>query len=76
VLKKKEKLKGIKEGLLKGLLDSKREDIIRFLSDFGTIPEDILKSIYDQSNVEVLKTWVKLAGKCESIAEFKTKTNL
>jgi predicted transposase/invertase (TIGR01784 family) len=74
--KEEGKIEGIKEGLVKGLLDSKREDIISFLSDFGTTPEDVMKSIYDQSNVEVLKTWVKLAAKCESIEEFKTKANL
>ena len=37
---------------------SKREDIIAFLSHLGDITEDLKKAIYDQTDMELLKTWL------------------
>jgi predicted transposase/invertase (TIGR01784 family) len=77
ILDEKTMLEGAKEeGKLEGVLDSKREDIIGFLSDLGDITEDLKKAIYEQKDMELLKTWVKLAGRCDSIEEFKIKANL
>jgi hypothetical protein len=64
LLDEKSMVEGAKE---EGSLDSKREDIIAFLSDLGDITEDLKKAIYYQTDMELLKTWVKLAARCESI---------
>lgn len=56
---------------LKG--EGKKEDIIEILSDVGDIPKDLEEVIYKQNDIEKLKSWIKIAAKCESIEEFRTK---
>jgi predicted transposase/invertase (TIGR01784 family) len=55
----------------KGIINSKREDIIGILSELGEVPDSLRKIIYNQNNIEILKQWIKLAARCNSISEFK-----
>lgn len=77
-----EKLKeeGIKEGVAKGKeegkIEGKIEDIIEILTDIGSISESLKEKICNQTDIEVLKLWIKLAARCETIDEFETKAKL
>lgn len=46
-----------------------------FLSDFGTIPENIVTKINSETDLDILTFWMKLAAKSTSIDEFAQKMN-
>ena len=59
------------EGRLEGKLESRIEDIIEILENYGEdISESLRERISSETDVEVLKSWLKIAAKCDSIAEF------
>lgn len=49
----------------------KTEDIIELLEEVGMIPEGLEKRILAQKNLEILRTWLKLASRSRSIEEFE-----
>lgn len=58
---------GIEEGILRG----KREAVLEFLQDYGPVGEALQKKIEDEADAEVLKVWLKLAGRVNSVEEFE-----
>ena len=56
---------GKKEGL--------KEIIIDNLSEHGNIPKNLINLINKQDNMDVLKSWNKVAIMAESLAEFESK---
>lgn len=58
------------EGKSEGKIESKIEDILDFLGSIGTIPEDLKVTITSQTNLDVLKRWLKLAAKATTINDF------
>ena len=40
------------------------------LSDLGDVPSDLEKSIMEETDLEILKNWIKLAAKADSIESF------
>lgn len=62
---------GIKQGLEQGKIHSKKEDILALLSDLGDIPPNLTTYIDNQSDLELLKSWVKKAAKAVSIEDFQ-----
>jgi hypothetical protein len=68
-----ETFKSIKE---EGKVEGKIEDIIEISSDIGTVLEKLKSTICSQTDIEVLKSWIKLAAKCDSIGEFQDKAKL
>lgn len=51
-----------------------RQSILRsFLEDFGSIPPELEKKLFEESDATVLKNWLKIAATSKSIEEFNTK---
>ncbi len=65
---KKEKAEGKAEG--------KAEDIIELLEDIGEPSGTLKKHIMNQTDMEVLKRWLKAAARAESIEDFKKTIGL
>lgn len=61
------------EGWRDGRLTERIETLLEFLSDLGSISEDLHKVILNQKDFNVLKHWVKLAAKANSIEEFQNQ---
>lgn len=66
--------RGIAEGISKGKTEGKTEDILDFLSDLGTVPEPLEKRIRRESDLDVLRAWVKKAARVQSIEQFMQET--
>lgn len=58
------------DGRNEGLLQAKQEDILELLEDFGEIPESLSMKICEETNLDTLKRWHKLAAKTDSIEQF------
>ena len=61
------------EGRSEGRTKECAESIKAFLSDLGTVPENISKQIDRETNLDTLRHWMKLAAKSDSIEEFMEK---
>jgi len=64
----KEKIEGKIEGTI--------ENIIELLEEIRTIPEALKEQILNQTNIEVLKYWLKSAAKAASIRDFEKLSGL
>ena len=53
-----------------GRIEGKREILLNFLNDLGTIPASLHKQIMQEENLDQLTAWVKLAAKSKSIEQF------
>ena len=59
------------EGRLEGRLEGRIEDIMEILENYGEdISDDLRERIKSETDVEILKSWLKIAARCNSIAEF------
>ena len=56
-----------------GKVEDRAESIKDFLSDLGTIPENISKQIDNETDLDTLRRWMKLAAKLDSIEAFIEK---
>lgn len=54
-------------------IKSKKESVLELLEDFGEISEELHKKIMDQKDVTILKKWLKLAARVESMEEFQQR---
>lgn len=61
--------KGVSQGLSQGISDT----IIEFLSEYGTVPENVKERIIAERDIDMLKQWNKLAARASSIEEFVEK---
>ncbi len=57
-------------GLAEGITQGKIHDILDLLNDLGEIPPALKEQITSQRDTETLRSWLKLAAKAESVAEF------
>lgn len=62
-----------KKNYTEGRIEAGIESLKDFLSELGTIPEDITTRIDSETNLDTLRRWVKLAAKSKSIEEFVQK---
>lgn len=53
-----------------GKAEGKAEDILVLLEDIGILSDDIRDKIMNETDLSVLKRWLKLAAKAESIEQF------
>ncbi|MEG0355413.1 MAG: PD-(D/E)XK nuclease family transposase, partial [Lachnospiraceae bacterium] len=53
-----------------GKAEGKAEDIIEILEEYGTVPESVRNAIFSQPDLCVLKKWLKIAAKIDSIEKF------
>ncbi len=52
------------------ITETKVDSILELLEDLGEIPESLEKELYGQTDFDVLKRWLKIAAKAESIEQF------
>lgn len=68
---------GWQEGKREGRQEGKREALISsindILSDSGTVPDSITARISNETDLNVLSQWLKLAARSESIEAFAAK---
>lgn len=53
--------------------ETRRNTIYELLEEFGRIPEELKLHIEKEHSMEVLKKWLKLAAKANSIQDFMDK---
>ena len=58
------------EGKQIGIINGKIESVLELLKDKGEIPEKVKAEIFAETDPEVLKKWLRLAAKSETIEEF------
>ena len=56
--------------------EGKAEDILELLSELGTAPEELCRTIQETTDLEKLKSWLKLAAKAENIGQFREKAGI
>ena len=59
-----------KEMLMDERREGKAESIIELLEDLGVLSEDLRNRIMEETDLSVLKKWLKLAAKAESLEQF------
>ena len=60
------------EGILEGMLEARVGDILELLEDLGEIPQPLKDKICCQTDMDILKGWLKYAAKSDSLAEFES----
>lgn len=60
------------DGRNEGLLQARQEAIVELLEDLGEIPESLGIQICEETDLDTLKRWHKLAAKADSIEQFIT----
>lgn len=61
------------EGIEQGKKLGKQNDIIELLDDIGEVSETLKAKIRKEENRDILKKWLKLAAKAETVEEFEKK---
>ncbi|MEG2146904.1 MAG: hypothetical protein RRY06_09825, partial [Lachnospiraceae bacterium] len=56
-----------------GKAEGKAEAILELLEELDVVPEELKSEILNQPELAVLKRWLKLAAKVESVEQFKDK---
>lgn len=65
--------KGEELGKEEGKIEGKRDSILELLAEVGEISKGLKQRILKEKDEELLKQWLKLAAKSESISEFMDK---
>lgn len=81
VQREEAKEEGIEQGIARGKELGKVEgirlgtvnNIMEFLEDLGEIPETLKSKIMQEEKPDVLRRWLKLAAKAETVEEFEKK---
>lgn len=60
------------EGRIEGKIEGKAEAIIELLEDVGELPDSLIHIIREQTDLETLGKWHKIAAKAQSIEDFIT----
>ena len=61
------------EGIEQGRILGTANDIIELLGEVGEVPEALKNKIMKEEKLEVLRRWLKLAAKAETIEDFEKK---
>ncbi len=67
---------GRAEGWKDGKTKGKAEDVIELLEDLGELSDSLKICIIEQTDLEILKKWLKAAAKAKSIEEFEQAVGL
>lgn len=62
---------GLAEGRAEGRAEGKKELLLEVLEDIGKVPEELKKKIFMETDLTVLKKWIKLAARAESMEQFE-----
>lgn len=63
-------------GRSEGALEIIKESIFSFLKDIDTLPNDLQDFILKETDINVLKDWLKLAARIDNLDSFKKKIGL
>lgn len=66
---------GIRQGIQQGELNSLHTNILDFLKDLGTLSPNLQEKIQSVQDINILKQWLKLAARADSIEDFIEKIN-
>ena len=72
LLMKDERREGRKEGRKEGL-KAAIEMLQMVLSKFGQLPDSLLETLYEQEDIEVIKNWMEIALRAQSLDDFISK---
>ena len=61
---------GVEFGKQLGIINGKIEAVLELLEDKGEVPEKVKTEIFAETDLEVLKKWLRLAAKSETIEDF------
>lgn len=70
---KDERKQGRAEGLEEGLIKGCAENVLSLLSDLSDVPESLREKIMNETDLNTLRHWLKLAAKAESIEQFENQ---
>ena len=56
--------------------EGKAEDTLELLSDLGTVPEELRRTIMETTDLEKLKIWLRLAAKADDMEQFREKAGI
>lgn len=59
-----------------GKAEGKAEDTLELLSDPGTVPEELRRTIMETTDLEKLKIWLRLAAKADDLEQFREKAGI
>ncbi|MGN1146164.1 MAG: hypothetical protein ACI4R5_06915 [Acetatifactor sp.] len=62
---------GRTEGRTEGRAEGLSESVLDFLEELGAVPDELRKRITTQTDMTVLKAWLKCAARAESIESFQ-----
>lgn len=62
---------GRMEGMNAGRIKGKVENVLELLEDVGQLSESLKKRISEETNLENLSKWLKLAARSKTIADFE-----
>lgn len=60
------------DGRIEGMLQAKTMDILELLEDIGEISQPLKNKICSQTDMDILKKWLKAAAKSNSLEEFES----
>lgn len=69
-------IEGEAKGEVKGEAKGLKEGIFDLLEDYGGIPENLRTKIINQTDLEGLRKWLKIAARVKTIEEFEEKIGL
>jgi predicted transposase YdaD len=63
-------IRGEIRGKIKGKIEGKIDSLLEILEELGPVPSSLEEKIRKQTDLEILKKWLKMAVKTNSIEEF------
>ncbi len=69
-------LKEIPAEYFEELSEKTPQYLLELLSELGTTPEELCRTIQETTDLEKLKSWLKLAAKAENIGQFREKAGI
>ena len=67
---------GWKDGRAEGKVEDRAEAVIELLEDLGALSDSLKTCIMEQTDLELLKKWLKAAARAKSIEEFEHAVGL
>ena len=62
--------KGLERGRTEGKAEGRAEAILNLLEDLGAVPTNVEQTICAEKDMDILKKWIKLAARVDSVEEF------
>ena len=59
-----------KAGKIEGKIEASIENLLELLEELAVVPENLRKTIMEETDLSTLKKWLKLAAKSSSIEQF------